>query len=57
MEEEEIINDCYRCQLFKSKIYCDNCQYTQQFCEECSHMRGRQTGDKFQCVICLFLDN
>lgn len=55
MEEE--FGECYRCQLVKATVYCKGCEYTQQYCEECSKMRGKKNLERFSCLICLFLQN
>jgi hypothetical protein len=57
MSKSELGDDCYRCLSAKSTSICHRCEYTQQFCEDCACMRGKRSGNRFRCVICLFLLN
>ena len=49
------VGECYRCQLSRATVFCGNCDYGQQFCDDCAVMRGRKGKDRFSCLICLFL--
>lgn len=55
MEAESV--DCYRCEFEKATVFCRNCEYTQQFCEACSKLRGKKNKERFNCLICIFLKN
>jgi hypothetical protein len=49
--------ECFRCQMASATVLCRNCDFGQQFCEECSRMRGKKVKDRYSCVFCLFLKN
>lgn len=53
----EANGECFRCQLSKPTAFCYGCPYSQQFCDECSKLRGKRQRERYNCLICIFLKN